>query len=36
MSTKEEDYLVPEWEQLGIPIDDNAEPDDADTDHEEA
>lgn len=25
--------LEPEWEQIGIPIDDAAEPDDADTDH---
>lgn len=26
--------LVPEWEEEGIPEDDNAEPDDADVDHQ--
>ena len=25
--------LEPEWEELGIPIDDDAEPDDADVEH---
>lgn len=27
------DELVPEWDALGIPEDDDAEPDDAGTDH---
>lgn len=27
------DELVPEWDTLGIPVDDDAEPDDAGGDH---
>lgn len=26
--------LVPEWDNLHIPVDDHAEPDDADVDHQ--
>lgn len=29
-----EDYTAPEWRELGIPVDDDAEPDDAGPSHE--
>lgn len=32
--TNEESPLVPEWDELGIPEDDSAEPDDANVAHE--
>jgi len=28
-----ESLLEPEWEQIGVPVDDDAEPDDADVGH---
>lgn len=30
----ESEQTIPEWEELGIPVDDDAEPDDAEPEHE--
>lgn len=32
--TNETSPLIPEWDELGIPVDDSAEPEDADIAHE--